>query len=561
MAERERPRARIAISIATAAVAVGIVTTIVTVCIVWRLHVPLPYWDEWSTIIDFDKVASGTYSLDDLAGQHNEHRLLFPRLFFFADEALFGLSGVLNTTVSLLLQLANAAILIHAMTRLVARPAHRALLAGFVLLLLFTLAQEQNFTNGFQLQFIGVFTAAALAGMAYAAALTRLRTGRGRTVSMFALAALGCFVSTYSMANGVLAGPVLVVAAVLSRAPWPVPVGTALLSVALSTLFFHGYLPGGSSYGAADALSHAWAYPRFFTAFLGNSLALDLRAAQALGVVGLLLAAGAAWRVATDPAPEPAKLVLLILVGFILATDAATTYGRIASGTGQAFESRYVTPSLLFWTALVLIWFPVVFRPGANRLPAWLLSGLMLLLATTALVAEATAWPALADRSTAVRRVADSLVSGLYDVGAAETYENTSPDEVAARVPFLRLHRLAAFADPVVAALGRPLSVLGPVAAPSDCGAGATARADPTLGARGVRLDGTMRHGAIHWTPNRVVVTDAAGTILGFGSAGLPGQPSRLWSAYAVAGPGDALQAFARLHDGTFCSLGGSTVE
>jgi hypothetical protein len=137
-------------------------TAAVTVAAVYRLHVPLPYWDEWYTIAHFRHFAEGGYGIADLAAQHNEHRLLFPRLFFFADEVLFGFSGVLDATVTLVLQAVNAALLIAWMRCLVVRAAHRALLAGLVVVLLFTLRQEQNFTNGFQLQFVGVFTAAAL---------------------------------------------------------------------------------------------------------------------------------------------------------------------------------------------------------------------------------------------------------------------------------------------------------------------------------------------------------------------------------------------------------------
>ncbi len=86
-------------------------TVAFTMAVVYRLHVPLPYWDEWSTIIHFRNSAEGHYTLGDLAAQHNEHRILFPRLFFFADEMLFSLSGLLNATVTVLLQAANAAIL------------------------------------------------------------------------------------------------------------------------------------------------------------------------------------------------------------------------------------------------------------------------------------------------------------------------------------------------------------------------------------------------------------------------------------------------------------------
>ena len=538
--------------------AAAIATVAVTLRAVYRLHVPLPYWDEWSTIVDFRQFAEGRYGLSDLAAQHNEHRLLFPRLVFFADESLFALSGLLDVTVTLLLQGVNAALLIAWMTRLVARPAPRALLAGFVVLLLFTLRQEQNFTNGFQLQFVGVFTAAALAGAAYAAALDRMRHARPGSAPLFALAALGCAVATYTMANGVLAGPVLAAIAVLHRAPWRVPAATLVFSAALAALFFHGYVAGGDSLPVAQAVAHPAPYLRYLAVYLGNPIGPGIRAAQALGTLGLLLAVAAACRVGAGQSRDPASTKLLALAGFVVASAAATAYGRIGLGLEQASESRYATPAMLFWCAILLFWVPVVVGSRRRRLAAAGLGAVMTLLAAAALAAEATAWPALADRSTALRQVADSLVSGLYDADAAGTYENTAPDDIAALVPFLREHRLAAFADPDVAALGRPLSVLGSVA--DACQGSVAARADPALGLRGVRLDGTARDGAAGRVPVRIVVTDAAGTVVGFGSTALS-RPAGHWSAYAVAGQGDALQAYGRLGDGTLCGLGVATVD
>lgn len=536
-------------------------TAAVTVAAVYRLHVPLPYWDEWYTIAHFRHFAEGGYGIADLAAQHNEHRLLFPRLFFFADEVLFGFSGVLDATVTLVLQAVNAALLIAWMRCLVARAAHRALLAGLVVVLLFTLRQEQNFTNGFQLQFVGVFTAAALAGSAYVAALDRLRDARRGSAPFFALAALGCAVSTYTMANGLLVGPVLAVAAVLRRAPWWVSAATAAASVALAALFVHGYAPGGDGQPLSQALTHPLPYAVYVAAYLGNPLDLGSPAATALGSVGLALAAGAAWRVRDGVARDAASLKLLILAGFVLASAAATAYGRIALGVEQASESRYATPSLLFWCALVLFWFPVAVRPGRRPAGAVALGALVALLAAAALAAEATAWPALAERSAALRRVSDSLVSGLYDGAAAGVYETTPWDDIRPVVPFLRQHRLAAFADPTVAALGRPVATLGRIAPRDACEGTVAARADPALGPGGVRLDGTARDGGTRGAPRRIVVTDGAGTVVGFGSASLPSRPSRLWSAYGTGGPGSALQAYAELADGALCPLGTAAIE
>ena len=255
-----------------------------TVAAVWRFHVALPYWDEWQTITDFRRLADGTYGLADLARQHNEHRLVLPRLVFFADEMWCGLSGRLDQTVTLALQASNAAVLAVLAARRTARAAHRALLCGFVVLLLFTLRQEQNFSNGFQVQFVGVCSAAILAAVAYGAALERSSSGRTGSGPLFAVAGLACAASACTMANGVLAGFVLAAAAVLARAPARVAGGTLALSALLAAAFFRDYRPGGDSLPSSALATHVWACPRFGAAYLGNPLGPDVRAAQGFGL-------------------------------------------------------------------------------------------------------------------------------------------------------------------------------------------------------------------------------------------------------------------------------------
>ena len=42
--------------------------------------VDVPYWDQWDLVPLLQKMDDGSLSLNDLWSQHNEHRLLFPRL-------------------------------------------------------------------------------------------------------------------------------------------------------------------------------------------------------------------------------------------------------------------------------------------------------------------------------------------------------------------------------------------------------------------------------------------------------------------------------------------------
>ncbi len=553
--------------LAALACAAGSATLGTTLFTMWRLHVPLPYWDEWSSIGDLRLYDRGLYGFARLASQHNEHRILFPRLVFWADARLVAMSGALNLTVTVVLQLANAAILLALVRRRVVSQAQFLILAGFVVVLLFSLRQEQNFTNGFQLQFVGVFTAAMLAAVAYTRALDRAKAGVGRSTSIFVLAALGCGVSAYTMANGILAGVVLAVAALLGGASRRIVAATLVLFSLLAAVYLHDYVPGLSGFPLSDVPSHLWAYPRYLTAYLGNPIGSAIRATQALGVLGLVLAAAAAWQVGMGHRRDRDDVALLSIMGFVLASAILTSYGRIALGTAQAFESRYATPSLIFWCAVVLFWWPAVVGRDAraivpqdalSRVSRLALGALMLLLAGASVWFEASAWPDLAIRSAALRHVSDSLISGLFDNDAASSYENNSAADIALSIPYIRSNHLAAFADPAYALAGE---LIDRGTRTDPCPASMTAHVDAALGTDGVRLAGTVPRQNAGATPGRIIVTDAAGRVVGFGSASLPGQPRRLWSGYAKGRLGEDLRALASIGPGRFCTLGPVTVE
>ena len=63
--------------------------------LIFRNGVDTPFWDEWDgTAPLFEKMAAGTLGFADFFAQHNQHRILFPRLIFFGLGRLtIGTSG------------------------------------------------------------------------------------------------------------------------------------------------------------------------------------------------------------------------------------------------------------------------------------------------------------------------------------------------------------------------------------------------------------------------------------------------------------------------------------
>src|SRR4051794_40249319 len=75
---------------------------------IWLTYSAVPFNDQWVNLAAL-RDAPKTGWLQYLFSQHNEHRILFPRLVFLADLDWFQGQNVLNLTAIGLIQVAGAA--------------------------------------------------------------------------------------------------------------------------------------------------------------------------------------------------------------------------------------------------------------------------------------------------------------------------------------------------------------------------------------------------------------------------------------------------------------------
>ena len=537
---------------------------------VYRLHVVLPIWDAWFMVADAQLVRAGTYGWTELTRQHNEHRLLFPRLLFLLDQAWFAMSDRDLLAEIFALQAVTAAALVRLGLRLCQDRRFGAILASFVIAVLFSLDQEQNLTSGFQVQFVGVFTAAVLGAVAHADGLDRLGTGALGGVARpggwlrLALAGAACWVATFTMANGVLLGVVLVALALILHAPWRATLATLLCAGAPAAAFLYHYRLGSQSGSFADMLADPLAYAAFLLGYLGNPAGTDLAIAQVFGAAGLLGFGIAALRIATARRASAPAAALVAIMAFVVATACVTAFGRTQYGVFDALETRYVTPAAVFWCALVIFWFGEIPGHGVPigrpaRIGVSALGAVMVWLAANAVVQQAMEWPLMVDQAIASRQFRDSLWSGLYDLDAS-AYENNTDAEVRRWLPTLATERLSLFAAPEPRDRGQPIASLGPPAPAGTCTGTVSAASDPRLGPDGVRMSGLAWDEAANRPIRRILTTGSDGLLSGFGSLdNLVGRP-RGWAGYATAAPGRTVEAYAVLRDGRLCRLGAAEV-
>jgi len=83
-----------------------IVALVPIVCLIASVaiyKVDVPHWDQWCLVPYLDKYFSGTLTLRDLWAQHNEHRLLFPRIIMILLAAYTGWNISYELAVNILL--------------------------------------------------------------------------------------------------------------------------------------------------------------------------------------------------------------------------------------------------------------------------------------------------------------------------------------------------------------------------------------------------------------------------------------------------------------------------
>jgi hypothetical protein len=137
------PVTQMEVTFLAGAVIVALIVAATTVYGVVKAYSPIPYYDQWNEV-------TVQQHRDHLFSQHNEHKILFPRLIFIADKLWFGGRDELTLTLILLIQLVHACLLISLLSRTRKMSVVERASAGAVALsLLFWMYQSQNFTSGF----------------------------------------------------------------------------------------------------------------------------------------------------------------------------------------------------------------------------------------------------------------------------------------------------------------------------------------------------------------------------------------------------------------------------
>ncbi|MEM7236561.1 MAG: hypothetical protein AAF501_01870 [Pseudomonadota bacterium] len=526
----------------------------VTVALTWwniQAHYsPVPFWDSWdgylAYILDFSDAAPDRRP-GMLLDQHNEHRIVLNRLLFLADFHFFEASAVLLFVFAALIPLLPLWVFYRILRR--EAPDHGTILLALSTCTLYSMMQRENFLQAFQAQFF-------LAQYIPLAGYYLLVRGEQAGIAVRAALVLGgALISAGTMANGLFFALPLVLVYGVQRATRP----TALLALgafALMCLLYFQVLDYRSGPGSMTEIifNRTGRYLLYILYYAGAPFGRAPAAGAVLVVLALTALVIEARRPATG---RPARALVLFLVYYGI-TAAVTAAGRADQGYDQALTTRYLTPTLLAWTALLLWWaiaLPRIVAHGAGQARAPFVSAGFAGLALTGCIGLAD-WQvdkARIDRNPMARQSLGmlSLELGLQDDSMIESaiYPNGNRTR-------LLYTRARAATDPVFAGTGW-VALAGRIGTPSK-GAVRTATVPATscdgaieqitaLGATGVVIAGWMVDGPDPGGAPPLLLS-LSGEVAGVGYTGLyrhgaagRGKPDRAWSGFRLYVPGGRL--------------------
>ena len=497
----------------------GIITGVVSVHMVISTYSSLPYWDEWGLV---DRLATGQpFSLAWLWAQHNEHRIPFSKLFFQADIRLVHGNQILLLASIFFITVLHVVLLSWSLRSLGGmRGAAWRIGTGLVAFLLLSPIQQENLVWGFQLSFVLPTAMATLATLALLLHHSSNRKGGRRGLMFLLLSIAAASVATFSLANGMLLWPVLILAAVLVQTSYSTTVALVLAAaVNIGGYFYHYHLP--SQAGPRVSVHNFFQVLEYIALYFGSTWIhhATVYVPIAIGIVALAGAVAIVTRVLLRRDTRSLLMVQLsLLLLFCMGTAMVTAFGRLRFGIEQAGSSRYQVFTLLFWCALGLSVFCGTNTHQANNRNLTRFSGLVLLVMAGA--ATQARYPIRDARWHKVRLQAISNAL-LADVRDPEQLVLAFPNAklVTRDAEYLRRNRLSIFAEEPFSQLGQPLERFYQLRAAEQCsGYIGNWESLPTASSLGLRVSGYAWNHSLR-APVRQVVFASEGRIQGFGSS------------------------------------------
>jgi hypothetical protein len=336
---------------------------------------PVPYNDMWSGYLQFYTEATNG-DVSAWWAQHNEHRIILSRILFWSDIKFFNGTSAFLIIVNLLLAAFSSIIFFLYTNKHLNKSSKlsKTIINCTIILLLFSRMQKGNFDWAFQSQFFLAYSMPLLAFYLLYRAHSAPKFNRAYFISSCLLG----IASAGTMANGVLALPLLVMLSLALRMKWQVPALLSCLSIATLLAYFHNYQSIAHHGSTTEVLLHQpLELMQYILLYIGSPFHHMFWKAQIFAYIASIgLISSSVFflkKYIPDPKNHALELSLLTFILYIGITAVGTGSGRLIFGTSQALVGRYTTPALMAWVALLILLAPkithIVDKHGLLSLP------------------------------------------------------------------------------------------------------------------------------------------------------------------------------------------------
>ncbi|HUD06361.1 MAG TPA: hypothetical protein VMR34_00590 [Candidatus Saccharimonadales bacterium] len=317
--------------------------------------VNVPNWDEWELVPILQHIHSGHIYWTDFWHQHNEHRLLIPNIILVTVAEFTRWNLRLEDYMNIVVAILSFYIIYKILKNTVLSKKQKNLpvtLLFLLSLIWFSFVQADNWLWGWQIEwFLSVLGTTIVAYL-----LTKINRNNFSIGQVGLLIAGGLF-AQYSLGNGTLVWPILVIALLYIRVPLKKVLIVASSGI-LSTILYYTNYQNQDKNALSVLAKHPVTFVKYFLIYVGRPLSYLHKGAPIIGVI--LLVSFVAINVYLFIRNKALfnKLIPWIFIGLYAISSAIITgLARLSFGTGEAYVSRYTTISMLLVVSTIVIFY------------------------------------------------------------------------------------------------------------------------------------------------------------------------------------------------------------
>jgi hypothetical protein len=326
----------------------------------------VPYWDEWAFYWFYLDIHNGNYL--KWFAQHNEHRIFVGRFLFWLDINFFQGRHISLLFFNFLSMACTCLLFIKIYKKYTDN--NDIKIISFLICWLFSWLQYENITWAFQTSFFLSYLLPLYAFYFLHMALTKkkLNLYKNIYISYFAIAILFSILSIGTTASGLFTLPLMLLYSLIIKSNWSLKIVLLLLSFLTFSLYFFDYRTPENHNNIVDTLTQpSLDLVQYVLLYLGNPFnyifgksEIGLFFIQIAGSFFIIVSIAISFFFFKKSIKNSIQLVLIIFILFIGITAFITATGRLNFGLPQALSSRYATPVLMGWAALIIIIYPYI---------------------------------------------------------------------------------------------------------------------------------------------------------------------------------------------------------